>query len=387
MTAPLRIFLVAGEPSGDVLGARLMAALRALHPDEIAFAGVGGPEMIAEGLESLFPMEELSVMGVLEVLPKAPALFARMREAANAVTAFRPQALVTIDAPAFAFGLVRRLPDRSVPRIHYVAPTVWAWRPWRVHKFRKNFDHLLTLLPFEPPYFERVGLPATFVGHSILESKAGQGDGARFRETHGIDAGDKVLCVLPGSRRGEVDRLLPIIGATLPMIAKAIPGIRIVSPTVPHVAERVREAARDWPNVAVVTADPDEKYDAMAAADAAIAASGTVALELAMAGVPPVIIYRVSPLTGAIVKRMIKVRYVNLINLIMGRMVVPELLQDGCTPDAIADAALAYLNDPTQAAQAITDQRAALETMTSGDELPSRKAARAVLDIAAARAD
>lgn len=382
MTRPLRIFLIAGEPSGDQIGGRLIAGLKALAPGGVEFRGVGGPAMAEQGLDSLFPMHELSVMGVLEVLPKAPALFRRMRQAADAVTAFRPDALVTIDAPAFAFGLVRRLPDRSVPRIHYVAPTVWAWRPWRVHKFRRNFDHLLTLLPFEPPLFERVGLPATFVGHPILESAAGRGDGAGFRARHGIDAAARLLCVLPGSRRGEVDTLLPVLTAALPRIAAAVPGLRLVVPTVPHVADRVGQAAADWPGAPIVTVDVTEKYDAMAAADAAIAASGTVSLELAMAGVPPVVIYRVSALTGAIVRRMVRIRYASLVNIIQDRMVVPELLQENCTPEAIADTAIALLIDPQRAATVREGQRAGLAGLGVSDEPPSLQAARAVIAIA-----
>ncbi|MGF1624101.1 MAG: lipid-A-disaccharide synthase [Alphaproteobacteria bacterium] len=379
MTDPLRIFLVAGEPSGDLIGARLMAALRDLHPGPVVFRGVGGTAMTAQGLDSLFPMHELSIMGVLEVLPKAPALFARMRQAADAITAFRAHALVTIDSPAFAVGLVRRLPDRSVPRIHYVAPTVWAWRPWRVYKFRKNFDHLLTLLPFEPPYFQRVGLPATFVGHPILESSAGQGDGARFRSGHRIAPEARLLCVLPGSRRGEIERLFPVLNAALPLIAARVPGLRLAVPTVPHVAERVRQVAQAWPGDPVVTVDETEKHDAMAAVQAAIAASGTVSLELAMAGVPPVIVYRVSAMTGAIVRRMIKVRYVSLVNIIQDRMVVPELLQERCMPQAVADTAIGLLTDPLKSAEVIAGQRAGIAALASGDEPPSRQAARAVL--------
>lgn len=387
MTEPLRIFLVAGEPSGDLLGGRLMAALRALAQRPIEFRGVGGPAMQAQGLQSLFPMGELSVMGVLEVVPKAPALFRRMRQTADAVTAFRPHALVTIDAPAFAFGLVRRLPDRSVPRVHYVAPTVWAWRPWRVHKFKKNFDHLLTLLPFEPPYFEKVGLPATFVGHPILESAAGQGDGARFRAAHGIGPDAPLLCILPGSRRGEVDRLIPILDRALPRIAQAVPGLRLAVPTVPNVSEKVTEAARHWPGAAVVTRDDAVKYDAMAASNAAIAASGTVSLELAMAEVPTLIVYRVSAITGAIVRRMVKVRFASLVNIILDRMVVPELLQRKCTPEAIASTAIGLLNDPAEAKAVVAGIRTALAEMAAGDEPPSRQAARAILDLASPRND
>jgi lipid-A-disaccharide synthase len=230
--------------------------------------------------------------------------------------------------------------------------------------------------------FERVGLPATFVGHPILESAAGGGDGARFRARHGIDPGAKLLCVLPGSRRGEVARLIPTVSAALPRIAGRVAGFRVVAPTVPHVAERVQLAARDWPGSPVVTVDSDEKYDAMAASDAAIAASGTVSLELAMAGVPPVVVYRVSALTAAIVRRMVKVRYASLVNIIQDRMVVPELLQERCTPEAVADTVLGFLTDPARAAEVVAGQQAGLAALAAGTEPPSRQAARAVLALA-----
>jgi len=288
--------------------------------------------------------------------------------------------------PSFAYAVIKRVRRSTAPKVHYVAPTVWAWRPWRVHKFRKNFDRLLTLLPFEPPYFERVGLAATFVGHPILESAAGQGDGAAFRARHGIARDARVLAVLPGSRSGEVGRLAPVLGPALQRIAAAVPGLRLAVPTVPNVADAVRAMAAGWPGDPVVTVDTAEKYDAFAAADAAIAASGTVSLELAMAGVPPVIVYKLSPLTAAIVRRMVRVRYASLVNIILDRMAVPELLQGDATPERIADAALAFLQNPERAAMAVADQQAGLAAMAAGDEPPSRQAARAVLDMALARA-
>ena len=203
-TATLHFYVIAGEASGDLLGARLMKALSDVNGGHVRFSGVGGPEMEKQGLSSLFPYTELSVMGLVEVLPSAARIIGRMRQVAAAINGQTPDALITIDAPGFNFGVVKRLKRHAMPRIHYVAPTVWAWRPNRVHKFKRHFDHLLTLLPFEPPYFEAVGLPATFVGHPVVESATGPEASRLFRKHHQIGDATKLLCVLPGSRRGEV---------------------------------------------------------------------------------------------------------------------------------------------------------------------------------------
>ncbi len=332
--APLRIFLVAGEPSGDALGARLMAALREVAgPDRVVFAGVGGDAMTAQGLQSLFPMNELAVMGLMEVLPHARRLLRRIRETAAAADAWRPDIIVTIDSPSFANRFVSRLRRRGIPKVHYVAPSVWAWRPGRVHKFKRNFDHILALLPFEPPYFEAVGLPCHFVGHPVLEYGADQGDGPGFRQRHGIAADAPVIAVMPGSRRGEVSRLVVPFGETLRLLAARRPNLTAVVATVSTVAELVEDAVRHWPVRTVVVSGTAEKYDAMAASDIGLAASGTVALELTLAGVPSLIAYRVSRLTAAIVRHLAKVKYANLVNLLLDRPVVPELLQDRCRPD------------------------------------------------------
>ena len=204
------IYITAGEASGDALGAKLMAALKQRCDDEIKFAGIGGNLMTVAGLESLFPMQELSVMGIFEILPHIKKILARIKQAANHVDRLQPNIIITIDSPGFSHRLITKIKSKNIIKIHYVAPSVWAWRKNRVYKFKKHFDYLLALLPFEPPYFKKVGLECYFVGHSIIESGADNGDGAKFRRAMKIADDDMILCILPGSRMGEVNRLLPI---------------------------------------------------------------------------------------------------------------------------------------------------------------------------------
>ena len=375
------IFIIAGEPSGDVLGARLIAALRDLTGGNVEVCGVGGEMMREQGLESLFPMEELSVMGIAEILPHLPRLLSRIAETAAAVDKAAPDALVTIDSPDFTRRVVRRITDRDIPRIHYVAPTVWAWRPWRAQGFARDFTHLLALLPFEPPWFERAGLPCDFVGHPVIETGADKGDGAAFRARHGIAGDAPVICVLPGSRRGEIGRLSGDFGSALKLLAERYPGMRPVVPTIEAVAPIVRDIAAGWPGSPIVVQGAAEKYDAMAASNAALAASGTVALELALARVPTVIAYRVAPLTHFIVRRLLSVDYGNLINIIENREIVPELIQGDCRPDRLV-VALERMLGPEGEAQ-VEAMQPALQQLGLGGEAPSQRAAQAVLDIIA----
>jgi lipid-A-disaccharide synthase len=378
-----RIFVIAGESSGDALGGAIMRALREHDPD-IAFDGVGGPDMTAAGLTSRFPMTELAVMGLTEVLPKLPGLLRRIRETADAVVAARPDAVLTIDAPDFCFRVAKRVKARApdIPVIHMVAPTVWAWRPGRAAKVARFLDHMLCLLPFEPPYFEREGLAATFVGHPIVQQPAPPDLPEAFRVRHGIPADAPLLAVLPGSRTGEVARHLPVFGETVARLAQAHPGLHAVTATVGHVAETVRDAASSWAApVTVIDAqanDGGDKRAAFAAATAALAASGTVSVELAAAGCAGVVAYRVHPLTAAIARRLIRVEHASLINLIAGRAVVPEFIQQDCTADNLTAAVSALLGD----ADARAEQRAAFDTalaaMGRGGPAPAERAAAVV---------
>ncbi|MDH3704007.1 MAG: lipid-A-disaccharide synthase [Alphaproteobacteria bacterium] len=375
------IFLVAGEPSGDELGGRLMAALTAATQGNIRFAGVGGPAMEAQGLESLFPMRELSVMGIMEVLPHIPRILGRVRETAAAINAQQPDIVVTIDSPTFAYRVVQRIDSPRIKRVHYVAPSVWAWRPWRVHKIGRCFDLVLALLPFEPPFFERVGVACTFVGHPVVEYGAADGDGVAFRRRHGVGEEEDLICVLPGSRRSEVSRLGQEFGAALALLAARRPGLKAVVPTVPGVERSVRQLAAEWEVPSVVVMGADEKYGAMAASNAALAASGTVAVELALARLPTVIAYRVSALTAAIFRRLVRVRFVNLINLILNRMIIPERLQENCQASILAED-LEQLLGPAGEKQ-IEEAAEAIAALSDGGMPPSRRAAQALLDLIA----
>ncbi len=376
--APL-VFLIAGETSGDNLAARLMAALTRQTGQRVRFAGVGGPAMAREGLDSLFPMRELSLMGLAEVLPHLPRLLRRLRETVSEIERLRPQAVVTVDSPDFSFRVARRIRRVGVPRVHYVAPQTWAWRPGRARKLAGSVDHVLALLPFEPRFFEGFGVPCTFVGHPVLESGAERGDAAGFRARHGIAPEAPVVAVLPGSRRTEIRRLLPVFERALRRLARERPGLTAVLASVDAEHERIGEAAKAWSLPSVVVSDPAEKYDAFAASQAAITKSGTITLELALAGVPMVVCYRVSPTTAFLARRLISVNHVALVNLLAERRLVPELLQEACTPPAIAEAAGRLLDDAAERAAQLAGFREVAGRLGSRSPAPSERAAEVVL--------
>lgn len=378
------IFLIAGEPSGDMLGARLMAALKSETGGRVRFAGVGGAAMAAQGLKSLIDISDLAVMGLVEVLPHLFRIIGHIRRTASAARAARPDAVVTIDSPNFTLEVSKRLKGTGIPLIHFVAPSVWAWKAGRARRMAGYLDHLLVLLPFEPPYFERHGLATTFVGHPALEAAGQAGDPAEFRRRHGIPAKAPLICVLPGSRRGEVRRLLPVFKAALGLLAARFPGLHAVVPTVPTVGEEVAAAARTWPVPAMVVAGTANKYAAFAAANAALAASGTVAVELAVAGLPAVIAYRVSPLTAALGRRLLKIRHVSLPNILLDREVLPEFVQDRCTPDNLADAVGRLLADPAARQVQAEGYREATAKLSAGGVAPSQLAAQRILALLAA---
>jgi len=373
------IFLIAGEPSGDQLGARLMAELKAETGGRVRFTGVGGDRMRAEGLDSLYPMSELSVMGLAEIVPHLTRILRRMRQTVAAVRAARPAAVVTIDSPSFTLRVMRKLADIGCPRIHYVAPQVWAWKPWRARAMAGYLDHLLALLPFEPPIFQRHGLKTSFIGHPVVETAGQTFDADGFRRAQMIPAQAPLVCLLPGSRAGEVKRLLPVFEETVSLLAERLPDLHVVLPTVAGVDHRVRRATRAWPVPVAVVTGAENRYAAFAASDAAIAASGTVAVELAVAQVPAVIAYRVNRLTAFLARRLIRVRYVSLPNLVMDRAIQPELLQQDCTPDKLADALRPLLDDAARRDAYVAACREAAGALGAFGEPPSRKAARIVL--------
>jgi lipid-A-disaccharide synthase len=371
--------LVAGEPSGDLLGARLMAALKLRTLGAVDFIGVGGPQMATQGLASLFPMEELTVMGFVEVLPRARHILQRVRETAVFALRENPDVLVTIDSPGFNFRLAERLTDAGIPKVHFVAPQVWAWKPKRAKRTARLFDRLLCLLPFEPEWFTKEGMKADFVGHPVVESGAAAGNRQRFRLRHAIDAGATVVGILPGSRMGEVKRHLPVFRDAAARLALQVGPFTSVLPTVRGVAGAVREMTRDWPGPVVIVEGEAEKYDAFAASDVALAASGTVALELALAGVPCVVAYRVNPVSAWLARRFITVRYVNLVNILLDRLVVPELLMEDCEPARLSAELHRLLTDEAaRRTQAEAGEKVALMLGQGGDP-PSLRAADAIL--------
>ena len=382
------VFFVTGEPSGDRLGAMLIAALRERTGGRLRIAGVGGEYMAAEGLETLVPLKDLAVIGVAEVLPRAPLILRRVRETVAAIERLAPDAVVTIDSSGFSWRIAQRLRRHgaTLPLIHYVAPMVWAWRAGRARRMARWYDLLLALLPFEPPYFERVGLACAYVGNPIVESGADRGDGARFRAAHGLDPDELLLTVLPGSRGGEVARLLPVFGATLERLARTVGPFRVVVPTVATVTTTVAAGVRDWPGRPIVVEGLAAKYDAFAASRAALAASGSVALELALARLPMVVAYRLNPLTEALLKRVLKVRQVNLVNLVLEAPLVPELLGPDCTPEKLCAALLELLREEPVRAAHLAGYDAAIGRLRGDGASPSLAAADRVLDIIAARA-
>ena len=381
------IFIVTGEPSGDAIGGALIGALRERTGGRLRVAGIGGERMAEQGLKSLVPLGDLAVAGVAEVLPRAPVILRHVRETTAAIRAGRPDAVVTIDSSGFTWRIAHRLRSagETLPLIHYVAPMVWAWRASRARRVARWYDHLLTLLPFEPPYFEREGLASTCVGHPIVESGAGAGDGARFRAAHGIAADTLVLSVLPGSRGGEVRRLAPVFGAALRVLEGMAGPFRVAVPTVENVAEMVAAAISEWPGAPILLRGAEAKYDAFAASRAALAASGSVALELAMARVPMAVAYRLNPITEALLARVLKVRQVNLINLMLERPLVPELVRHDCTPEKLAAAIATLIRDEAVRAAHISGYDEAMRHLGAGGISPSRQAADRILSIIAAR--
>jgi len=382
---PLRIMLVAGEPSGDILGAELMASIRRQHPGPVEFIGVGGARMQAQELESIFPLADIAVMGLREVVPHIPRILRRIRQTSRFAQVANPHAVVIIDAPDFTHRVAKRIARRAphIPIINYVSPQVWAWRQRRAAKMATYLTHVMALLPFEPDFYaQRSTLACTFVGHPVLQ-RVETGGGQAFRERHNIPSEAPLLAVLPGSRPAEVKKLAPIFLDAARRLRRDLPQLVVVLPTVPHVSALVREILTgEWLPIILVE-DQAEKFAAFDAADAALAASGTVSLELGLARVPTVIGYRIEPITAFIARHLVKVDSIVLANLVLGRPVIPEFVQEDCTPEILAKALRPRIADTPERRAMLS----ALGEMRSrlGDTQGLRPAARAaevVLSIA-----
>jgi lipid-A-disaccharide synthase len=340
------------------------------------FAGVGGSAMAAQGLTSLFPIRSLALMGLLEVLPKVFELKALLKQTVADIQARAPDVLVTIDSPGFTHRVLRALQPTTLKRAHYVAPQVWAWRENRVKHYPGLWDELLCLLPFEPAFFARHGLPGRFVGHPVLESGADTGNAERFRARHAISPDAKILTVMPGSRQTEVSRLLPILEQTIRLLPEpVVPVVPLAGP----VEAMVRQRTESWPVRPILVADIQEKYDAFAASAAALTKSGTSTLELALANVPMLVTYRINPVSHQIVKRVVKVKHASIVNLLLDRKVVPELLQYESRPDRLAAALHRLLTDQDAVAAQRQGFAEALTLLRPSSGTPSACAAEAVL--------
>jgi len=381
VTEPLKVALIAGEASGDQLGFKLMRALKAAAGREIVFIGVGGERMEAEGLRSAFPISDIAVMGILPVIGRLPTVLRRIRDAAAAVVEARPDVLVVIDSPDFTHRVARRVRKAlpGLPIVDYVSPSVWAWRPGRARTMRAYTDHVLALLPFEPAAHERLGGPAcSYVGHPLIERldelRPNPEEAAR-RESE-----PPILLVLPGSRRSEIARLMEPFGGAVARIAQARAGaVEFVIPAVAHLESEIRSAVASWPVAPRIVTGEDAKLAAFRTARAALAASGTVTLELALAQVPMVVAYRVSKLEEQL-KHLITVSSIVLPNLILGENAIPELLQNDCVPEKLAETVLPLLeHTPARVAQSAALQK--LDTAMATDREPSKKAAEIVLSM------
>lgn len=384
--APL-VYLIAGEPSGDLLGARLMAALKAGTGEKIRFAGIGGARMAAEGLESLFPYQDLALMGFVEILPKLPKMLNRIRATVRDIITLQPRCVVTIDSPGFNFRIAKKIRahkyGQHLKMIHYVAPTVWAYKPERAEKMRALFDYLMVVLPFEPPYFERVGLPCSFVGHPLVEDwYHSQGDAARFRQAYDISPEVPILTMLPGSRRGEIDRHLPIFTQVVQRLRLSFPHLVTVVVTPSHMVMEMKErlAHLNWPLKIVLVHEDNVKKDAFAATTLALAKSGTISLELALAKVPMITTYQTSAATAWLLRRMIRVRFVNLINILLDKPLIPELLQEDCNAERLTKEIEFFLMDSKKRKAQIEGAELALNLLRgTHPETPANQAADVVL--------
>ena len=376
-----KVFLIAGEPSGDALGGSLMAAMKRQQPD-IMFDGVGGMLMQAQGLDSFVPMEDLCVMGLAEVVKHYPRLRRLGFRIIEHIEAAQPNVVVTIDLPDFNFAVAKRLKKRGIYRgkiVHYVAPSVWAWRPGRAKKVAQFLDGLMCLFPFEPDYFNIHGLRSEFVGHPMVESKMLAVNGISFRQRHRIEKDESVIGVLFGSRMSEVDKHGAIFRDTLKQISKSKEERResphVVVPTLPKLENKVRRFMDEAGLTYTMTVDADEKYEAFAACNAAMAVSGTVGLELAYMGIPHVACYKAHPWTAMLVRLLIKTKFVHLANILLGRAVIPELLQADCHAQNIAVALNDILDDPQFQKEGLQEVQKALGV----GHVPSKKAAEFVL--------
>ena len=326
----MKIYIIAGEPSGDLLGSRFMKAMKAKTNGKVEFFGVGGDTMEQEGLKSLFDISDLAVMGLTEVIPSIPKILKHIKNTVEDIKKVNPDVVITIDSWSFSSRIHKKLRKLhlNIPQVHYVAPQVWAWKKKRAKTMYKYIDHLLTLFPYEPKYFTPYHLATDFVGHPVIESDVIRADGNAFRKKYNIPEDKRIITILPGSRKNEVSKLLPEFLLAAEDLNAAEKDLYFVIPTVKTVSSMVKEGLKDTKLNILVVDTQEDRYGAFRASEAAIAASGTVALELAICDIPHIIAYKVAPLTAFLAKKFLHIQFVNLSNILLGREIIPELLQE-----------------------------------------------------------
>ena len=378
----LKVYLIAGEPSGDLLGSRLMRALRSKTKNNVEFFGLGGDTMEAEGLNSLFDISDLAIMGLVEVIPSIPKVLRHIKNTVDDIVRVQPDVVITIDSWSFCARVHRRLRKlkTGIPQIHYVAPQVWAWKKKRARTMYKYIDALMTLLPQEPKYFTPYNLETVFVGHPVIESEALHADGKMFRKQYGIGNDKKIITLLPGSRKNEVAKLLPVFTDVAKNLLEHDNNFYFVIPTVKTVSNRVKSMVVESRLPILVVETQTDRYNAFQASEIAIAASGTVALELAICHIPHLVAYKVSALTAWIVSKIMKIQFVNLSNIMLGRLVVPELLQEQCTSGTITHTALELLKKKDLYEREMEGFAKVKDTLSNGKQTPSENAADFILE-------
>jgi lipid-A-disaccharide synthase len=374
------VYIIAGEPSGDLLASKLMRALLNRNPN-IRFVGMGGETMMALGFESLFNISEISVMGIMEVLPKLRNILRRVKQVVADIRQQRPDVLVTVDSWGFVHQVLARMNKEgcTIPKVHYVAPQVWAWKKGRAKTVARLVDRLMTLLPLEPPYFEKYGLQCTFVGHPVIESTAGLvNNPLTFKARHNIPEQCTLMTVLPGSRHSEIKRLVPVFKQTLRKLKATFPNLYLVIPSVTSVSREVEQAFADLEVPHRIVMGTDERYAAFGASVFALAASGTVSLELTACGTPHVITYKFGYITNKVLKHFAGTKYANLINILADEFVIPECVLENCHEEFITPKVLDLMLHPAKAKAQMDRAQQYLLKLKPGDMLPSQKAAEAV---------
>jgi lipid-A-disaccharide synthase len=375
------IYIIAGEPSGDLLASRLMRAVTEKKPD-VQFTGMGGETMTELGFESLFDISEISVMGITEVLPKLRHILRRVKQVVDDIHKKQPDVIVTVDSWGFVHQVLNRLNKENIKtvRIHYVAPQVWAWKKGRAKTVAKLVDRLMTLLPMEPPYFEKYGLQCTFVGHPVMENTANLPDNeSEFKTRYEIPEKCTLLTVLPGSRRSEIKRLIPVYKQVLRSLVKTFPDLFLVIPSVTAIAKDVEKAFADLEIPCRIILGQSERYSAFKASTFALAASGTVSLELTAFGTPHVITYRFGYVSNKVLKRFAGTKYANLINILADKFIIPEFVLENCREELITPKVLELMQHPDKAEKQMKEAFQYLLKLKPADSLPSEKAASVVL--------